>query len=400
MSAYNIRVSVSDPDLLMAGDSPFIDADATKIQVYRWTTEALARAGSAGAGTLVTTFTLIAGSEEITEAAGPFTFQYYDDAQVSTSWYRYRFADTALSQFSAFSQPWRPAEPKKTTLRDILFETGVILGEAAERGTASAGSTTTVTCTPVFQSTLLSNDFYKGHWLMVTQDAGGAAAAPEMEEALIASNVASTGVVTLDRTLTAAVGSGDIFITSAYIRPTEMIRCVNRALENMKVLRHVDIGLHSREYLYPAPIGVRVDTDIYEVLGVVEPYGETNHDDEVPIRYTTRSRDGQVWIKVQEDAFSYPYMRVYHELSYRDWEGEMTVMASETSAPLPWLRVAAAAECMEILTRDDSSQGEFANVAVSIERELAKYTARYATRMPARVAKSSGRELVGPGMVS
>jgi len=218
-----------------------------------------------------------------------------------------------------------------------------------------------------------------------------------MEEALIASNVASTGVVTLDRTLTAAVASGDVFITSAYIRPTEMIRCVNRALENMKILRHVDIALHSREYLYPAPIGVRTETDLYEVLGIVEPYGDSNKDDEVPIRYTTRSRNGQVWIRLQEDAFAYPYMRVVYEMSYRDWEGEMTVMASETSAPLAWLRAAAADECMKILTRDDSSQGEFSNIAASIDRELATYTARWATRMPARKAKSSGRELIGPG---
>ena len=62
MSAYNVRVTVTDPDLLMAGDSPYADFDVTGIELYRWTTEDLARAGVAGNGTLVTTFTLIAAS--------------------------------------------------------------------------------------------------------------------------------------------------------------------------------------------------------------------------------------------------------------------------------------------------------------------------------------------------
>lgn len=396
MAAFNIRVTVADPDLLIAGDSPFAPFVVEGVQVYRWTTEALARAGSAAAGTLVTTFTLVASTTTLTEDEGPFNFQYYDSSQADSSWYRYRFVSAGLVQSSPFSDPWRPSVAPTNTLRDILFEIGTLLGEAAERGTATAGSATSCTCVAVFQSSLMLDNYYKGHWFIVLTDAGGAAAAPEGEEALIASNVASTGVVTLDRTLTAAIASGDVFMTSAYIRPSEMIRCVNRAREGMKLLTSTDIATHSRERMYPAPTGIKTSADIYEVLGITELGTETNGVTETPVRYHLTNRNGQIWLNLNDDSFQFPFIRVVYEQSYRDAEGALSAMASTTAAPLQWLRAAAAAECMKILVRDDISQGEFMGIQNSIDQELAIATGRYATRMPARVAKASGRMPIGP----
>lgn len=395
-SNYNVRVSVTDPDLLMAGDSPFANFDVAKIQLYRWTTEALARAGDAGAGSLVTTFTLVAESQTITEAAGPYTFQYYDSGQGSGSRYRYRFADTGLAQFSQFSQPWQSDNREQPTLRQILFDIISLLGETGESGTATAGSTTTATSLPVFSSTLKDDNLYKGHWFLVTQDAGGLGAAPEGEEALIASNVASTGVVTLDHALTAAIANGDSFITSALIRPSEMIRCINRAREGMKVLLSTDVGVFNTDNVFAAPAGVRLITDIFEVLGVSDLGTETNVKDLEPLHYEAYEDGPQVFIKVNSDAYAFPVVRVRYEVSYRDYEGLMSLMSDTTSAPREWLRAAAAAECMEILVRDDAEQGTFATIQAKVERALQTATSRYASRAPARKIKPSGNRLVGP----
>ena len=137
--AYNVRVPVADLDALIAGDSPFADFDAVYVQLYKWTSEALARTGTAGAGTLVTTWTLIASTQQATENAGPYSFAYDDTSQATGEWYRYRFANSGLSQFSDFSEPWPARRPAGTELREILFQVGAILGEAIERGTATAG---------------------------------------------------------------------------------------------------------------------------------------------------------------------------------------------------------------------------------------------------------------------
>lgn len=395
--AYNVRIPVADPDALIAGDSPFAGFDAVYVQLYKWTSESAARTGTAGAGTLVTTWTLIASTEQATENAGPFSFAYDDTTQAVGEWYRYRFADTGLAQFSSFSEPWPARRPTGATLREIIYQVGVVLGEAIERGNASAGSATSITCTPVFQSTLRQNNFWKGHWVLITQDAGGAGAAPEGQEALIASDVASTGVVTLDRTLTAAVASGDEFIVSAYMRPSEMIRCINRAREGMKALRTTDYAQYSTEDRYLAPVGVKAKTDLYSIAGIQDLGTDTNTIAEGDVLHETWEEDGQVYFRVPAgDYAGYPILRLTYEVSYADLEGDLEDMGDTTYAPLAWLRYAAADECMEILTRDDSENGEFASVAMKIKNQLAIETGRYAPKMPARRAKKLNKRLPGP----
>lgn len=394
MAIQNVRVSVTDPDLLIAGNSPYAEFVVASIQLYRWSTEALARAGNPAAGDLVTTWTLIASTEEQTEDAGPWSFTTYDSAAADTDWYAYRYVNAGVSLTSLFSDPWKVSRSASATLRDILWEIVCILGETGERGTATAGSTTSVTCAAKLGSSLRANNYFKGHWLTVLTDAGGLGAVPEGEEALIASDVASTGVATLDRTLTAAIASGDVFMTSALIRPSEMIRCVNRALEGMKVLQRIDVAVHPSTDVYGAPIGTRGVTDIYEVLGV-QNYGvDTNTEGETPVHYETWSNRGQVYVKVVDPQF--PLVRVVSEVSYRDMEGQMALMGDTTSAPIEWLKYAAAAECMKILVRDDGENNDFMNMKLSIDSDLAIATGRYATRMPARQAKKLRQRLVGP----
>lgn len=398
MSAYNVRVTVTDPDLLMAGDSPYADFDVTGIELYRWASEALARAGVAGNGTLVTTFTLIAASATQTEAAGPWSFAYNDTDQETTSWYRYRFRDTTGAFTSEFSEPWKPRNADgalaTTALRDILFEVGTVLGEAAEKGVATAGSTTAVTCALKFGSTLRANNYYKGHWLVVLEDAGGVGAAPEGQEALVASDVASTGVLTLDRALTAAIASGDTVMTSAFMRPSEMIRCINRAREGMKVLRRNDVATWPRRQLYDAPAGTRTEADLFEVLGVQDHGSESLVESEAPLLYESWADGHEVKVKIVDPQF--PVVRVVSRVSYRDLEGELSDMGDVTAAPIEWLRYAAADECMKILTRDDPENLDFASIAASIGRDLAIATARYATPTPPRKAVKLHQRLPGP----
>ena len=211
--------------------------------------------------------------------------------------------------------------------------------------------------------------------------------------------MATTGVLTLERALTAAIASGDVIMTSAYLRPTEIIRCINRAREGMKMLMRVDIAVHSREATYPVPVGVRKITDVYEVLGVTTPAGDSNADYEAPIMYSIYENGPNLFFRFFEDAWSFQTIRVVYEMSYLDYEGPLVAMGDTTNAPLPWLRAAAAAECMEVLTRDDSSQGAFVNIQASIEKKLAVETMRAASRMPARKAVQTPRGLPGPRRV-
>ena len=396
MPSFNVQVSVLDPDRIMAGNSDYAAFAATKIQLYRWTTEALARAGDPANGSLVTTWTLIASTEQATEAAGPFSFKVYDSGWSTSAWYRYRLTDDAIAQTSNFSAPWQAINTARPTLREIMWEVLCLMGNHGEQGTASAGSTTTVTCTPVLQSTLQPDSTFSGHWLMVTKDAAGAAAAPEMEEALIASNVASTGVATLDRTLTAAIASGDQFIISPLIRPTELIRCINRALEGMKIFRTVDIAVYSTEYRYPAPAGVRKRSDIHSVIGITSLGSDTRGEDETGVRYDVRTEGSQTWLYITEQSFNFSIIRVTHELSYRDLEGKLNVMADQTSAPIEWIRAAAAEEVAKQLVRDDPAQPEFQDLLSRMQDELQLATARDGPQTPPRQIRPVGRQLIGP----
>ena len=83
---------------------------AASIKLYRYTSEALARAATAlvPGGSLVTTFTLVASTTapEDPDIAGPYRFGYYDASQGSGSWYRYFFQDAGGTNKSPMSDPW------------------------------------------------------------------------------------------------------------------------------------------------------------------------------------------------------------------------------------------------------------------------------------------------------
>lgn len=392
-NAVNILVTVPDPDRLIAGESPYAPFVVTTVQLYRWTTEALARAGNAASGTLVTSWALIASTQPITDTAGPYRFAYYDGSQGIGSWYRYRFMGGGGINLSAFSEPWQADNRDQTVLRDLLFEVGDLMGQSAIKGTATAGAAGTVTCPTLFQSTLRDQRLYEGWWLMVTQDAGLAGAVPEGEEALIASVDRSTGVATLERSLSSAIGAGDIVTLFSYLQPSEMVRCINRALSEMKVLSTIDIALTGTEYRYPAPAGVTARTQVIGAKGV-QQFSNSNREDEFPIRVDLEFDGIRGWLVFDPDP-STNLARVQYTRSYRDLEGQLAIMSDTTSAPYDWVVPAAAFKCAQLLVNEDPEEPAFAKLYDEMSQLAATASGTYAPEFN-REMKRANRLLPGP----
>jgi hypothetical protein len=396
MSALNVTVTVTDPDLLIAGNSPFAPFVAAKIQLYRYTSEALARAATSGTpgGTLATTFTLVASTVAAADPniSGPYRFGYYDASQTASSWYRYMFATAGLTAFSQLSESWQSDDRDQWALRDILFEVGQLMGGSVIKGTASAGAAGSITCTKLFKSTKRDARFYEGWTVMITQDAGGASAAPEGEEAVIDSIAVATGVATLDLDLSAAVAASDVFIASAYLEPSEMIRIINRAREQMKVVAVVDIAIDTAENRYPAPYGVRSETDVVKAVGIYQ-YPNSNREDEFEIDYRVVFDGIRSWIELSEYPDRSAVARLTVLRSYRDLEGNLSAMGDTTSCPVEWWRPAFAFAIADYLVKTDENEPEYQRLKSEFADQVPKH---FAPQIERQAKRGAGREIV-PG---
>lgn len=411
-ASANVYVTVSDPDRLIAGTDPQAPFVAVYIKLYRYTSESTARADVNGSGgTLVTTFTLVSSATAAADPniSGPYRYGYYDSAQATTSWYRYLFADSLVATLSLLSDPWQADDRDQTQLRDILYEVGDLLGGSVKKFTATAGSTTTLVATQL-SSTKLDSRFYEGWYSYVTQDAGGSAAAPENEEAMVASYApttsSTTGTVTLDRTLTAAIAVGDIVLLSAYIRPTEMIRIINRAREGMPLLQTIDIAMSNQEDRYPAPAGVKAETDIIEAFGVYQVAGggttDTNYREQIfPIDVRVVSDGFRQWIETEETTATTRLIRLRVQRSYRDVEGPLSAMSDTTSCPIEWWRPAFAYAIAQWLVEQDESEPEFQRLLGQFQKEASMASGRFAPDVQRRARKGAGRRVLpGPAWVN
>ena len=406
-SVANVVVTVTDPARLIAGTSDYLPYAAVSIKLYRYTTEALARADVTGSGgSLVTTFTLVATTTAASDPniSGPYRFGYYDASQTAASWYRYLFADATSANLSQLSEPWQADDRDQTQLRDILYEVGRLMGGSVQKLTATAGSTTTVVARDL-SSTKLDSRFYEGYYAYVTQDAGGTGAAPENEEAMVASYApttsSTTGTITLDRTLTAAIAVGDIVLLSVYIRPSEMIAIINRTREKMQLVQTIDIALSDQEDRYPAPPGVKSDTDILEAYGVYQIAGggttDTNYRERVfPIDVRLVSDGFRQWIETEETTGSTKLIRLRVLRSYRDIEGPLSAMSDTTSCPIEWWRPAFAYAVAQWLVESDESDPEYQRLLAQFKDEAAMASGRFAPDIQRRARKGNGRRIV-PG---
>ncbi|MEY4760825.1 MAG: hypothetical protein RLZZ200_681 [Pseudomonadota bacterium] len=396
MTATNVWVTITNPDRLMAGESALADFEAAKIQLFRYATETAARADTGA--TLVTTWSLVASNEQLTDDAGPYRYGYYDDAQVSTSWYRYRFADDAVLQFGQLSDPWQAESAPAWALRDVLFEVGHKLGKSVEKVVAEANTDAScITATNPFKSTLVDSNFWDMRWVIVSEDAGGAAAAPEGEELLIASVDTATGVVTLERDASAAITTGDVVLVSSYMRPTDIVRCINEAREEMQVTVTQDIALANSENRYPAPRGVRSKSDIYDCVGVVAGGTGSNRETEFQLDFDIEFDGVRSWLVLTDYPGTTRVARVRYLLSYRDLEGDLSAMSDTTSAPIEWLRPAAAYKCAAALVDSDPDVVEFARLLGSLQGDAERASHRYAPDIMRRVKTGPGlHSLPGP----
>lgn len=403
MADTNVGLSVTDPDRLLDGTHPAAPFIVKYIQLYRWATEALGRAGSAGAGTLVTTFTVLASTAAPADPniTGPFRYRVYDADQVAGSCYRYRFADVDVTSFSAFSDMWMVGTRAGAglALRDALYEMATPLGKSIERGTAAANTDAgLVNCSALFESSFKDAKLWEGAWLMCVKDAAGLGAAPEGEEAQIVSVDPATGIATLERDLSAAITTGDTIIVSYWLQPTELVDALNKAREKMMVLSTIDLALSVAEDRYPAPYGVRSEDDVVSAVGIRQ-FTNSNREDEWPIDYRVVEESGEFFIEITENPGVSPVARLRCIRSYRDVEGALSAMGDTTNAPVAWLRAAAAYEAANVLMEGDPGEVDYQRLAALRKADMVSATERFAPKRPPKhLKKGLGRAML-PGPV-
>jgi hypothetical protein len=397
VSAPNVFFSVQDPDRLRAGQDPLAPFQVAKAQLYRYVSEAAARANSGA--TLVTTFDIVASTTEPADPniQGPFRYGTYDSGQQATSWYRYRFADDVLANFSALSEPW-PAEARGWALRDLLFEVGDAMGGTIRKGVAATNTTANlIDCAALFKSTKRDARFFEGWWALCSEDAGGAGAAPEGEERLIESVSVTTGIATVDRDFSVPVTAGDTVLLSALLSPLEMVRIINRVREQLRFLVTVDIALDAKEDRYPMPYGVWSESDIIDGVGIIQ-YANSNREAEFEIDYRPVFDGFRGYLEITEFPAHSPLARFRVLRSYRDLEGELTLMSDTTQAPIEWLRPAVALAIAEHLLDGDPSDSDYQAWRSRFEAETKVASGRYAPDFVRRARRGSGRR-VRPGPV-
>lgn len=403
MSESNVWVPVPDPAHVMGGDSPDVPFAATRLKLFRYTTEAAARASVTGAdtGTLIKTWTLVAHTAAITEAAGPYRYGYYDSGQVtgaSPSWYRTHYSDTAGTTYSLLSDPWPAGAAPAWQVRELILETGKLLGEKnAFRATATAGTATTITCAVALKSTLKDDYYYRGGYILIDYDAGGARAAPEGEERLVDSVAASTGVATVDNDYTAAVASGDIFQLHMLASPLSILDNINRVRRRMYTIATQDYAIdqsNEGRNRYPAPYGVTREDEIIDAAGVAY-WNDNKIDTSQRLPVVTEQDGNDVWLFFPDGAPAIGTVRVRYEKSFRHIEGELSRMDDVTYADKDWLCKAAAWETYKLLDDSEQAANRFSRLTRLTADEVAVLSGRFAPSY-VRPIVSARRETVGP----
>lgn len=126
------------------------------------------------------------------------------------------------------------------------------------RGTATAGSTTTVVDT---DNLLALDNFWVGHYVYLVEDAGGAGAAPEGEERVVTGYVRSTATLTIAPAFTAAAAAGDTYELLA-LRRADVVAALNgaiRASGETWLVYQVDdatVTIADDDYDYDLPVDV------------------------------------------------------------------------------------------------------------------------------------------------
>lgn len=115
-------------------------------------------------------------------------------------------------------------------LRRAILDRALREGGFGEYGTATGGSTSTITDTTFLASSQYVDDEWVGAWARISKDAGGAGAAPEAEIRPITNSVASTGVLTVDPVFSAAVVSTDSYQIWRNLHPQRVLDTLDQIL--------------------------------------------------------------------------------------------------------------------------------------------------------------------------
>jgi hypothetical protein len=387
----NVFVSVPDPQALYDGQSPFAPFAVRYILLYRFPSEASARAGTGG--TLVEklsgsgyTWELVPASAPVTPEDGPYRYGVYDPGQVPGSWYRYRFAaaDFTVSQWS---EPWEADSRVVVSLRDILFEVGMELGGLLVAIDCSTNASASEIVSPFFRSAYADPGLYEGWWVLVA-DAGGLA--PEGEWAMVSSVDGAVGRATLDRSLSAPATAGHRALLTAAIQPSELIRLVNRAREKMQVIASQEYAVSKGVDRFRVPLGVQTEKDVIEVLAIA-------HDREFPIDWRVEFDGPDGWVYSPAWTVGAKFIKVRYLTSYRYLEGPLVRMSDATSAPLEWIRPAVAYSVAEYLARSDPAAQEYQALVARLGEEATAAASRYGPDYVRSVRRGHGRRVVaGP----
>lgn len=150
-----------------------------------------------------------------------------------------------------------------TTLGDLVERVARRFGHYRS-GTATGGSTTTIVDTSVLYE---PDDFWVNHYAYITEDAGGASAAPEGEERPVSDFNQSSATITVDPAFTAAPASGDTYELLP-CRRADIIAAINaaiRAAGDTWLVAMTDtstVTIAADDYDYTLP------TDVVEILAI------------------------------------------------------------------------------------------------------------------------------------
>lgn len=124
---------------------------------------------------------------------------------------------------------WTTANLESVIRRSVL-ERALRDGGLGYYGTATGGSTSTIIDTTKLKSTQYEDDLHVGSWARVSYDGGGSGAAPEGEISPITDSVASTGTLTVNPALSAAVASTDKYQIWRNIHPQDALDTLDQIL--------------------------------------------------------------------------------------------------------------------------------------------------------------------------
>ena len=120
-------------------------------------------------------------------------------------------------------------------MTDTLFDATLVVARSLNRvrtGIATGGSTTTVVDSN-FRTE--SDDYWNGGTVWITEDVGGAGAAPEGEFSRVTDFANATGTITCSPAIT-AVGAGDKYaVADAHIPLDVLIEAVNEVLTGLQI---------------------------------------------------------------------------------------------------------------------------------------------------------------------